>query len=362
MALKNLYFKNKASVLTVEQFWDLFLKRESDYYTKLKEDHKNAESILKEILNEVHNYHSTINGLIGFSEDDKLELIFTADCLVKDFVFAKELVEKAPVLKNWKFHWLKPDSNNFEFTIAWADFRISKEKLWFYPNTDNSYPDEICINLVYEDFTKEENYDEILNGVLIFLDNSIGELNMATKIDQWDLVFKDSIPSSIELIPIEKINEYINWREKEFLQKYDKYSYPLVGEEGYSVLEAEYEDLPISALINRDWKDWPYKSVYSWCIKLELNFKGNEFGFPLKEQLIEIQNFEDEIIKALLSLKLCHIGRTIYNNSSSIYFYSNEYLLVSKMIHEFLLNAEISLDINYFISRDKYWRNVEEYF
>ena len=361
MILKNIYFNKKAPAITAEQFWSSFLLKQEDYFVKLKSDQKNAEFILKEILDEVHSYHSSINGLIGFCEDNILELIFTADCLVKDFVFAKELVEKAPVLKNWKFIWLKPDSNNFEFTIAWEDFRISKESLKFYANTDLTYPDEICINLVYDKFEKKENYDEILNGVLIYLDNSIGELNMATKIDQWELVFKAAVSPEIELIPIEKINDYINWREKEFLQKYDKNSYALLGNNGYAMMEAEWEDLPFNALINRNWKEWPYKSVYSWCIKLDINFNGNELGIPSMEQLVEIQNFEDHLIQELLPLEICHVGRTIHNNLSTIYFYSNEYLLVSKMVHEYLLKSEIALDVNYSITRDKYWRNVADY-
>ncbi|MFL5730116.1 MAG: DUF695 domain-containing protein [Cytophagaceae bacterium] len=353
--------KDKPDTYTPEQFWAWFGQKHKSFYKRMQESPEEGQAVLNEVLANAQKYYPGINGLIGL-HDGTVELIFTPDGIIRDFVFILELVEKAPDTPHWKFIYLKPDSNNFEFSITWDGYEVSKSNVWFYVNEDPEYPDEIDICLIYDHYTDQENYGGILNGLLIYLDYCIGELNMATRIDFIDLKTREEMPEGVELIPLEKIRDYIIWREKEFLQKYDKASYPLITEESYSVLEAEIDDKPFIALINAAWKDWEYKPVYSWCVKLSINYKGQDNGLPSKDQLNDIQNFEEGIMKVCAELGICHIGRTTHNHESVIYLYSNEYLQVSKALKEWVEEPGNFVSLDYSISRDKYWRQVGEFY
>lgn len=345
----------------IRDFWLWFLSKEKAYHKTLSKELMEGEVIMSEILEKVRKYYPSINGLIGFSAGKELELIFSPDGVIKDFVFVHELVQNAPQIDGWKITYLKPEVPNFDIIINWKGYELSREKIWFFTETDEEYPDEIMINLVFDDYRADEEYEVIFAGLFLYLDNCIGELNMATRIDGINLVHRSEIDVDVELIPIEKLKDYINWREKEFFQRYDKESYPLIEDEQYAILEAMVEDLPYKAMINSNWKDWPYKPVYSWAVKVVLNFKGLDNGQPDKQQLKNIKEFEDKLIEALSDLNVCYVGHSTFNHTTTIYFYSNEYLLVSKKIHGVLDSAPEGVEVDFIIHRDKYWRNVEDF-
>jgi hypothetical protein len=209
------------------------------------------------------------------------------------------------------------------------------------------YPDEISISLTHTDYRDPKDYPAILNGALIFLDNCLGELNTACRIDYFDLVPEDSVDQQ-DLIPIEKLESYLTWREKEFLQKYEN-------------LEGEQDDKPVVAVVNQAWAEWPYKPVFSWLIRIEIKFQGNEDGLPSQEQIEQIQGLEDGVIEKLDPSKVCVVGRVTSDHLSILYIYSNEYKDCSRNVFEFTRTYSGEMEIDYFISKDKYWIAVEKF-
>lgn len=361
MFLKKLFSKKKKKPThwTAEQFWIWFVAKQDGFYKRIKKSDDETPIVLDEILEEVQKFHSGIYGLIGFYEPNVLEFVFTSDGEIKNFVFIDELVAKAPKLSNWKFTRLKPKITHFDPAIHTNDLVFSKEKLSFYTVDDPEYPDEIDIVLLHEDYVKEEDHRAVMNGCLLYLDNCLGELDFATKIDYIDLKRKEEMPKGTETIPIEKLSDYVLWREKEFLQRYESTDTPLPENEKSNLLEAEVDGYPLFAVVSTCWREWPYKPFYCWAVKLVIHYKGQENGLPSKEQLELIQEYESRFIDSLSFLPICHVGRTTHQHESTVYLYTNEYNQVSRSISQFLADtASESFEVTYHIYRDKYWRNV----
>lgn len=344
----------------IDTFWGWFAKNEKQYLERLKADKEQTPEVLNEILEQVQAYHPGVYGLMGFSDDDTLEFVFTVDGIVKNIVFVEDLVAKAPQFDHWIFTCLKPQYGNYDFSINYYGFDFDKHKLKFFSKIDDNYPDEINICLTHTDYHKEEDYGVLLNGALIFLDNCLGELNTACRIDYFDLYTQDNFPQE-DLIPIEKLESYLVWRETEFLQKYENSSYTF-PKENFVVLEGEQNDQVIVAVINQGWNSWAYKPLFSWLIKIEIKFGDSEEGMPTKEQLLEIQNLEDSIIENLDSEHVCVVGRVTTEGVSTVLIYADEYKNCSRTIYHTLLNVpETQLKFDYSLSKDKYWTAVERF-
>src|SRR5690606_13748240 len=117
-----------------------------------------------------------------------------------------------------KFTALKPALAIKDVSIEMAGFKFNGENLHFYANDHFDYPDEIDITIVHDD-CNEENKSTITNGVYIFLDNYLGEFDFAVNIDNLKVVCRDEAEK--ELIAIDKLKDYLKWRQKEFIEKYE---------------------------------------------------------------------------------------------------------------------------------------------
>lgn len=361
--LGKLFKKNKGDSSVAQNpirtFWGWFLLNESKFVKRLQLDREQTPEVLDEILGQVQLYHPSVYGLMGFCDDGKLEFVFTADGVVKNIVFIEDLLAEAPKLDHWLFTCLKPQYGSYDFSINYYDFIFDKDRLKFFSKIDDRYPDEICITLTHPDYTKEEDYNVILNGSLIFLDNCLGELNTACRIDYFDLVAEGDVDGK-DLIPIEKLESYLVWREKEYLQKYEEVSFE-IPKENYALLEGSQEDTPVIAVVNQGWADWPYKPIFSWLIRVSIKFEGNAEGLPNKEQLETIQTLEDKVIDGIDPAKTCVVGRVTSANTSTIYLYANEYKDCSRTIFGILNTFDTEMEIDYFMSKDKYWAAVERF-
>jgi hypothetical protein len=80
-----------------------------------------------------------------------------------------------------------------------AGYEFNSETLHFYENEHTGYPDEVDITIIHKDFT-EKNKSTIRNGIYIFLDNYLGELDFAVNIDNLEIIEPGNTEK--ELIPI----------------------------------------------------------------------------------------------------------------------------------------------------------------
>lgn len=244
-------------------------------------------------------------------DDNTVELVFSAEGNIKNIVYVEELVNAAPPIEGWKYTALKPALSIEDLKIEMSGYTFDKDNLWFYPNVEEPYFDEINITIVHNDLN-ETNKHQINNGVFIFLDNYLGELNFAVTVDNLELSTKDNAKG--ELIPIEKLKDYLLWRQKEFVEKYEGARYDTDNDQ-YAIMEAK---LPggnaLIAVVNTDLLNWDSKASHLWVMTVEIPYDGSQHnGMPDKTTYAMLDEIEKELAPRLKDAEgYLYIGRHWY--------------------------------------------------
>ncbi len=185
--LKGLFKAKNETIHSYEDFWTWFDKNANMFYKVVKGQSNIEEKFFDKLSPKLDELKDGFWYVTGMYNDDLAELVITADGTVKNIVFVEELIQAAPVIKGWKFTALKPALDIKDVSIKMDGFNFNGENLNFYANQLKSYPDEIDIVIVHDDLTND-NKATITNGIYIFLDNYLGELESAITIDNLEVV------------------------------------------------------------------------------------------------------------------------------------------------------------------------------
>ena len=342
-----------------QEFWTWFETKEKEFFNILKNEDNVEEKFLDVTLFKLKELNEQFFLLAGMFGDSAAELIITVDGNIKDIVHAEELVKSAPNLENWKFTALKPESDIKDVNLRIDTYTFSKENIYFYSNDDEDYPDEIDLIFVHDELN-DQNENEVINGTYLFIDNYLGELNFVTQIDNFSISSKEDAEK--ELIPIEKLKDFLSWREREFTEKYDAATIKTT-EDSYSLLEGTLENgFPMLATVNVDLLQWDKKASHPWISVLRIKYQGDEDnGFPDDKDYDLFNLIEDEIT---LELKTeegnLNLGRETADNIREIYFVSKDFRKVSKVLAE-TVEKYPDYDMSFEIYKDKYWQSFERY-
>lgn len=356
--LKNILGLKDQPIRSYDDFWTWFLKNEKTFH-KVISTH-NREKIEKDFFNKLAPKLDELKEglwyLTGMYDTNTVELIIAADGVIKNIVFAEELVAAAPPVDGWKFTALKPALGIKYVSIEMRGYKFDGANLNFYPNEDSDHPDEIDITVVHDSLT-EENRDAITNGIYIFLDNYLGELDFAVNVDSLTIASRDQ--AGKELIPIGKLKDYLNWRQKEFVEKYDDIRYNTTND-NHSILEAELESgKGLVAVINTDLLKWDNKVSHPWIVTVEIPYDGsNNNGMPDNKTYELLNEAEENILQELKDADgYLNIGRQTADGEREIYFACREFRKPSKVLHANQAQYQGRLEISYEIRKDKYWQS-----
>lgn len=345
-------------IQTCQDFWNWFLTKEIEFYEVVKNRTHIETDFFDLMSSQLHKINEGLYFLAGMTNNDVAELIITAEGEIKNIVFAEEIIAAAPKLNHWKFTALKPEMN-LDSGIRMEGHEFSTENIHFYANEIEGYPDEIDITFVY-DHLNADNKDSVVTGVCIFLDNFLGELNFATQIDTFSVIGKDEV--SNDLIPITKLKDYLQWREREFTEKYKDVK-DFGEEDAYSVLEAVLNNgMPLIATINTTSLKYDAKASYPWIsvLKIQYNGEGNN-GLPENKDYEKLNSIEDTAFQNLKNENgNLYIGRESADGVREIYFASKDFRAVSKTLQKIIKdNTEYKMSLE--IYKDKYWQSFERY-
>jgi Family of unknown function (DUF695) len=292
--------------------------------------------------------------------ENTVELIFTAEGDVKNIFFVEELVNSAPAVNGWMFTALKPALNIENVSIQMAGYEFNSKNISFYSNDDPNIPDEIDITVVHQDLDSN-NKTTITNGVYIFLDNFLGELNFVTTIDEINVIGKADVVK--ELIPIEKLKDFLIWRQKEFIEKYEGVRHNTENDT-YSSLKTQLKSGNASmAIINTDLLNWSSKASHPWVVDVEIKYDGRRHnGIPDTETYNLLNEIEDEILEELKDFDgYLNIGRQTAEGARNIYFACKDFRKLSKVLYQVQQKYRARFDVGYDIYKDKYWLSFNRF-
>ncbi|GIQ57928.1 hypothetical protein Flavo103_10640 [Flavobacterium collinsii] len=352
--------KKRSPINSYDDFWNWFLKNEKEFFNIVQRGENIPKDFFDKLGPKLAEIHPEIYFLAGMIDDQIAELVLTPDGVIRNIYIIEELVNAAPKIEGWKFTALKPAINIKNVGIKFENFELNADNLKFYPTINKDFPDEIDLTIVYDHFT-EDKKQLITNGVYIFLDNYLGELDSVTSIDNMKVIGNNEI--SEELVPIEKLKDYLIWREKEFVEKYEGIWYD-TEKDNYSSFEAgTKEGGVLLAIMNTSILKWDKKASHPWIFIISIPFDGsNTNGMPDEETYQLLNEIEDEIMVELKdSDGYLNIGRETGENKREIFFACKDFRKPSKTADAILKKYNSSFDISYEIYKDKYWQTFSHY-
>lgn len=358
--LDKILSKKEAMIQSNDEFWNWFLKHEKEFFKTVQSGENIHKDFFDKLAPKLDEIHGGIYFLTGMFDDQTAELVLTPDGVIRNIYAIEELVNAAPEINGWKFTALKPASDIKDVSINYEGFKINKDNLKFYPNIHEGYPDEIDLTIVYDDF-EEEKRPIVTNAVYIFLDNYLGELHSVTLIDNMKIAGTEGI--SEELIPIEKLKDYLIWREKEFVEKYEGTRHNTEND-GYANYEGKTKDgSVILALINTTLMQWDKKASHPWVFIVGIPFEDcHNGGLPDEKTYKLLDEIEEEIMQILPdSDGFLNIGRETANNKREIFFTCKDFRKPTKVADELIKKYHGVFEISYEIYKDKYWQSFRHY-
>lgn len=354
---KKLFSKKEVVINSYSDFWDWFKQNESTFYKVIKNQGNIEKVFFRALSPKLDALKDGIFYLTGMCDDTTVELILTPDGNVKNVVFVEELVQAAPKIKGWKFTALKPSMEGSN--IVMDGFEFNSDNLFFYAIDDAAYPDEINIVVVHEDYSAE-NSDIITNGTYIFLDNYLGELNFISIIDE--ITIKEKASAEINLVPIGKLIDFMTWRQKEFLEKYQGFRRN-TSEDNYSILNAELKSgNKLVAVLNTDLLKWESKASHPWVMIIKIDYEEGNNGMPDKPTQVLLDTIEEELMEELKDFEgYLNIGRQTSENCREIYFACKDFRKPSKILYLFQQRSYEKLKLDFEIYKDKYWRTFNRF-
>jgi len=352
--------ETKHPIRTYTDFWNWFLASEHRFYQIVKDQQHVEDKFLNVVFAKLNELQEGLFILAGMRDDHTAEFIVTADGEIKNIAFVEELISAAPAVDGWIFTPLKPSVHIDELGIEMEGLQFTPEKISFVYNENPAYPDEIDITVVHEDFT-DENQDLIISGVHLFLEIYLGELEYATLIDSISV----GSPADVQqdLIPIIKLKDFLVWRQKEFVEKYEATRYDTEND-SYLGYEAELEDgNPLVAIINEDLLKWEPKASHPWIVIAEIIYDGSVTnGMPDEKTYDLLEKIEEDLMQDLKDYEgYLYIGRETADDTREIYFACKDFRKPSMVLRKLKQNYSDRLEINSHIYKDKYWQTFERF-
>lgn len=358
--LSQFFGGRKEDIQSYQDFWDWFQTQERSFFKAVKKHERIEEDFFDPLSPQLDQLKDGFFFLTGMYDEHTVELVFTPDGNIKNIVFVEELVQAAPAISGWKFTALKPAVDIKGLSISMSGYEFDKDNLFFYSNEHPEYPDEIDITLVHQDF-QEEDEKTITNGSYIFLDNFLGELDFVTTIDSIDV--RGPAPDQPPLVPIGKLKDFLRWRQKEFIEKYEGMRYDTEKDE-YTLFEAELSSgNVVVASMNTDLLRWDKKASHPWILYLELPYDGlASNGMPDPDMLELLTTIEDLVMEELKDRDgYLNIGRQTGENSRKLYFACKDFRKPSLVADHLQRKYEGQLNVDFDIYKDKYWQSFNRF-
>ena len=341
-----------------EDFWSWFVDHADRFFETIQSQENISRDFIDVVSIKLNRLRNGFFILTGMYDDDTAELIITADGNVVVIPFIEELVAAAPNIPNWKFTALKPATDREDFEVGFSQASLSADNLFFIYNAHSEYPDLIDIDVVHADIT---DYTKRLftQGIFIFLENYIGEMECIDLIDSIDI--KAMNKTKGDLIPMSKLSSFLKWRHKELIEKYDQVIH-IADLDTYTGYESKTkEGETVIASINTKLLNWDHIAAYPWVTVLTLSYDNVSNGMPSDDDYQLLDTFEERVNRLMAKSQYClNIGRETGEDKRKILYATKDFRQTVKVMDE-VMNSDSLYRITYDVFKDKYWRSLDRF-
>jgi hypothetical protein len=361
MGLFNFFSKKPAPerITTDAGFWNWFQQNAAAYHAAIINRQDFNETVIPAIVSKLHELDEGFFMLAGILGDDTAEMVLTAEGNVAKIARIEQLAAAAPAMPGWKITALKPSLEGSDFTISMNGFEFSAGNISFFANTSQQYPDDIDLTFVYANYD-EHNEKTIRTGVFIFIDNYLGELAFATTIDNVSIT--GPAAGQPELVPISKLKDNLQWRQKEFVEKYEGIRHDTEND-NYAAIEGRSPaGQPLIAVVNHDLLHWNAKASHPWFTIVRIPYKAGANGMPDEKTFHALDSVEEEILRWLKDAEGClNLGRETADGLREMYFACKDFRKPSLVLADATTRFADIFKIEYTIFPDKYWRIMDRF-
>jgi len=200
--------KNLTQDQKAEKFWKWFDRNQNKFLFLSEITESEKDKLLDEFLTELHKFNEGIYFEIGgHPEDEKVELIISAEGMVEYFPAVENLTRLAPEYKNWEIIAFKPPMGT-GFSLDYRGKKFDPEKIIFIPLTAKQDPTAIGFKVCYSDY-EESDKETFINGTYLILDTIIGEKSTALDIDHMEVIKTPENITDYDFGHLSNIGEYI---------------------------------------------------------------------------------------------------------------------------------------------------------
>ena len=340
-----------------KEFWDWFKKNHERYnsfnkrYTFNREE---AEELLALLTKALQEYSKGLFVEIS-GDDEKKELIITAQGNREFFADAFALVQNAPSIDSWKFIPTKP-AIGLDFNFKMADVSISPDEILFMPFEADEYPDDVAIRLYHKDYTTEEGAtrNAVIVGLYVALNMLLGET--ATTLDLQYIDFDDMPHPKEQTFPFSELKAYIEYKKGKRANSGEEFP-----NEDIKLSEGKVEDKPELLVLNQALKHYDFSQNFPYLLEMRLDLKNvGENGLPTGNT-DEVYGVEDIIYQEIYKSKKGHfVATTTYNGKRNIYYYADSKESIESVL-ELLENEYETCSLTTKVEFDPFWVLCEPY-
>lgn len=191
----------------IKQFWSWFECHRAEIDLLVE----TSDPLWDRVLDELKKINKGLWFELSRPDGDDRELIITVESNNELFELVEAIVLGAPKLAGWRIFALKPP-RGFDFQTNYAGISLNPKSMRFQPLEWQDALERIGVRIGLETFS-ESNREAITSGVIIVLENGLGEQMFGEDIHHVEVCSLPENHEALGYFSLANLAEYVTWRK-----------------------------------------------------------------------------------------------------------------------------------------------------